>query len=73
MSKDNKQETFSKPNNFSNLAFSRYERNGQWHVIEVKFDPETLKTTDARIVESNPDRFIIDERLHVLLLGNDLV
>jgi hypothetical protein len=54
-------------------AFSKLEFDGKWHCVEVKFDPILRKAGEVIIVESNTDKFIIDERLHVLIFGSGLL
>ena len=61
------------PQVFSHKSYCKIENNGKYHVIEIGFDPSTLKTGDAKIIESNTDRYIIEERLHVLLFSNDVL
>jgi hypothetical protein len=57
---------------YNNNAYSLYEADGKWHVIEIPFNQDSKETGEIRIIESNTDKFIIQERLHVILLSNGL-
>lgn len=54
-------------------AYSLIENNGQYHVISVEFDPNTLVSGKVKKIESNTEKFLMQERLQVLLMGDDLV
>ena len=54
-------------------AYSIIENNGKYHVVSVKFDPNTLTSGEVKLIESNTDKFLMQERLNVLLLGDDVL
>lgn len=54
-------------------AYSLIENNGQYHVISVQFDPNLLISGKVKKIESNTDKFLMQERLQVLLMSEDLV
>lgn len=60
------------PTVFNNNAYSLYEADGKFHVVEIPFNQDTKEVGEVRVVESNTDKFIIQERLHVILLSNGL-
>lgn len=53
-------------------AYSLIENHGQYHVISVEFDPNLLISGKVKKIESNTDKFLMQERLQVLLMGDDL-
>jgi len=53
-------------------SYSLIENNGQYHVISVEFDPNLLISGAVKKIESNTDKFLMQERLQVLLMGDDL-
>lgn len=53
-------------------AYSLIENEGKYHVISVEFDPNTLVSGKVKKIESNSDKFLMQERLQVLLMGEDL-
>ena len=55
------------------LAYSLIENEGKYHVVSVEFDPNTLVSGKVKKVESNTDKFLMQERLQVLLMGDDLL
>lgn len=57
---------------FDNFAYTFFEKDGQYHVAEIPFHNATMTMGAAKIKESNTDKFIVVERLHVLLLQNNL-
>jgi hypothetical protein len=54
-------------------AYSLIENEGRYHVISVEFDPNTLVPGKVKKIESNTEKFLMQERLQVLLMGDDLV
>lgn len=54
-------------------AYSLIENEGQYHVISVEFDPNTLVSGNVKKIESNTEKFLMQERLQVLLMGDDLI
>jgi hypothetical protein len=54
-------------------AYSLIENNGQYHVISVEFDPHLLISGDVKKIESNTDKYLMQERLQVLLMADDLI
>ncbi len=54
-------------------AYSLIENEGQYHVISVEFDPNTLVSGTVKKIESNTEKFLMQERLQVLLMGDDLI
>jgi hypothetical protein len=54
-------------------AYSMIENEGKYHVISVEFDPHQLISGKVKKIESNTDKFLMQERLQVLLMGDDLV
>jgi hypothetical protein len=58
---------------YSKNAYSIVESGNKYHVISVSFDPITLASGRAKVIESNTDRFLMQERLQVLLLGDDVL
>lgn len=54
-------------------AYSLIENEGKYHVISVEFDPNTLVSGKVKKIESNTDKFLMQERLQVLLMGDDLI
>jgi hypothetical protein len=55
------------------LAYSIIENEGKYHVITVEFDPNTLVSGKVKKIESNTDKFLMQERLQVLLMSEDLL
>jgi hypothetical protein len=55
------------------LAYSIIENHGKYHVISVEFDPNNLISGKVKKIESNTDKYLIQERLQVLLMSEDLV
>lgn len=58
---------------FNNTAYSMFEGNGKYHVVAVNFNDRTLESGEVKIIESNTEKLIIQERLQVLLLGADFI
>jgi len=54
-------------------AYSLIENEGKYHVVSVEFDPNTLVSGKVKKIESNTDKFLMQERLQVLLMGDDLI
>jgi len=54
-------------------AYSLIENEGKYHVVSVEFDPNTLVSGKVKKIESNTDKFLMQERLQVLLMGDDLL
>lgn len=54
-------------------AYSLIENEGQYHVISVEFDPNTLVSGKVKKIESNTEKFLMQERLEVLLMSDDLI
>jgi hypothetical protein len=54
-------------------AYSLIENEGKYHVISVEFDPNQLVAGKVKKVESHTEKFIMQERLQVLMLGDDLI
>ncbi len=42
-------------------AYSLIENNGQYHVISVEFDPNTLVSGKVKKIESNTEKFLMQE------------
>ena len=55
------------------FAYSMIENEGKYHVISVEFDPNQLISGKVKKIESNTDKYLMQERLQVLLMGDDLV
>jgi hypothetical protein len=58
---------------YSKYAYSMIENEGKYHVISVEFDPNALVSGKVKKIESNTDKFLMQERLQVLLMGDDLL
>ncbi len=58
---------------FNNTAYSMFEGNGKYHVVSVDFNNSSLESGNVKIIESNTEKLIIQERLQVLLLGADFL
>lgn len=54
-------------------AYSIIEADDKYTVISVEYDPDTLVLGKVNVVESNTDKFLMQERLRVLLMGDDLI
>jgi len=54
-------------------AYSMIENEGKYHVVSVEFDPNTLVSGKVKKIESNTDKYLMQERLQVLLMGDDLI
>lgn len=54
------------------FAYSLIENEGKYHVVSVEFDPNSLVAGKVKKIESNTDKFLMQERLQVLLMGDDL-
>lgn len=54
-------------------AYSLIENEGKYHVVSVEFDPNTLVSGKVKKIESNTDKYLMQERLQVLLMTEDLV
>jgi len=54
-------------------AYSLIENEGKYHVVSVEFDPNKLVAGKVKKIESHTEKFIMQERLQVLLLGDDLI
>lgn len=54
-------------------AYSMIENEGKYHVLSVEFDPNTLVSGKVKKIESNTDKYLMQERLQVLLMGDDLI
>jgi hypothetical protein len=55
------------------LAYSIIERNGKYSVVSVEFDRVNLTSGDVKEIESNTDRYIMQNRLQILLMGDDIL
>lgn len=55
------------------FAYSMIENEGKYHVISVEFDPNNLIAGKVKKIESNTDKYLMQERLQVLLMGDDLL
>ncbi len=53
-------------------AYSLIENEGKYHVVSVEFDPNALVAGAVMKIESNTDKFLMQERLQVLLMASDL-
>jgi len=53
-------------------AYSMIENHGKYHVVSVEFDPNALVAGKVTKIESNTDKFLMQERLQVLLMASDL-
>ena len=53
-------------------AYSIIERDGKYSVVSIDFDKVNLTSGEVKIVESNTDRFLVQNRLQILLMGDDL-
>jgi copper chaperone CopZ len=54
-------------------AYSLIENDGKYHVISVEYDPHLLVAGKVKKIESNTEKFLMQERLQVLLMGDDLI
>lgn len=54
-------------------AYSLIENEGKYHVISVEFDPNQMISGKVKKIESNTDKFLMQERLEVLLMADDLI
>lgn len=71
-----KQEAVEQPKfnpQYAKHAYSLIENEGKYHVISVEFDPNTLVSGRVKKIESNTDKFLMQERLQVLLMGDDYI
>lgn len=55
------------------LAYCLMENEGKYHVVSVEFDANKLIAGKVKKIESNTDKFLMQERLQVLLMGDDLI
>lgn len=55
------------------LAYSIIERNGKYSVVSVEFDRVNLTSGNVTEIESNTDRFLMQNRLQILLMGDDIL
>lgn len=58
---------------YARKAYSLIENEGKYHVISVEFDHTTLLAGEVKKIESNTNKFLMQERLQVLLMGDDLI
>lgn len=68
-----KQEAVTVDPHHVKYAYSMIENEGKYHVVSVEFDPNTLVSGKVKKIESNTDKFLMQERLQVLLMGDDLI
>lgn len=54
------------------LAYSIIERNGKYSVVSVEFDRVNFTSGNVKEIESNTDLYLIQNRLQILLMGDDL-
>ena len=54
-------------------AYCLIENEGKYHVVSVEFDPNSLVSGKVKKIESNTDKFLMQERLQVLLMGDDII
>jgi len=58
---------------FDSFAYSMYEdEDGTFHAIEIPFSTKDHTAGDVRVIESNTDKFIIQERIQINLMNNDM-
>ena len=70
---ETKVETPSFQPQYKQNAYSLIENNGAYHVIAVEFDAVNMVAGKVKKIESNTEKFLMQERLQVLLMGDDLV
>ncbi len=58
---------------YDTKAYTAFQKDGKWSVVEFDVSKDTLDASKGKIVESNTDMYIVKERLHILLMGGDLV
>lgn len=62
---------FDKSN--AGLAYSIIERNGKYSVVSVEFDKVNMTSGAVTEIESNTDRYLMQNRLQILLMGEDIL
>ncbi len=55
------------------VGYIMLNKNNRWEIHEVPVYSETLELGTPRLVEYNTDKYIIKDRLHILLLTGDFL
>lgn len=56
---------------YDDFCFGMMYKDEKFHAIKFPYNTQTLQAGKGEIIESNTDLFIIQERVHILILDND--
>jgi len=56
---------------YDDFCFGMIHKDGKFHALKFPFNRSTLQAGKGEVIESNTDLFIIQERVHILILDND--
>jgi hypothetical protein len=55
----------TEPVNFTGIAYSLIEKQGNWFVVEIPIDPVTMKTGDWKIINEDGSKMAAIERFKI--------